>query len=84
MYYLHLNLSGSILVNQINNNFNGFSNFKPEIIVCNDEIELVNTFFQLVINWDPEVICGYEVRIIKNIRIYKHFLNFVLCSLNEY
>jgi len=56
-------------VNQINNNFNGFSNFKPEIIVCNDEIELVNTFFQLVNNWDPEVICGYEVSIIKNIRI---------------
>jgi len=48
-------------VNQINNKFNGFSNFKSQITVCNDEIELVNTFFQLVNNWDPEVICGYEV-----------------------
>jgi len=70
IYSLHLNLLGSILVNQINNNYNGFPNFKPEIIVCNDEIELVNTFFQLVNNWDPEVICGYEVSIIKNIRMY--------------
>jgi len=54
-------------VNQINNNFNGFSNFKPQITVCNDEIELVNTFFQLVNNWDPEIICGYEVSIILNV-----------------
>ncbi|XP_001949189.2 DNA polymerase zeta catalytic subunit [Acyrthosiphon pisum] len=67
IFYTIFNMSenssrtGSILVNQINNNFNGFSNFKPEIIVCNDEIELVNTFFQLVNNWDPEVICGYEM-----------------------
>ncbi|XP_026812686.1 DNA polymerase zeta catalytic subunit isoform X2 [Rhopalosiphum maidis] len=53
--------TGSILVNQINNKFNGFSNFKPQITVCNDEIELVNTFFQLVNNWDPEIICGYEI-----------------------
>lgn len=53
--------TGSILVNQINNNFNGFSNLKPQITVCNDEIELVNTFFQLVNNWDPEIICGYEI-----------------------
>uniref|UniRef100_A0A2H8TGZ7 DNA polymerase n=1 Tax=Melanaphis sacchari TaxID=742174 RepID=A0A2H8TGZ7_9HEMI len=53
--------TGSILVNQINNNFNGFSNFKPQITICNDEIELVNTFFQLVNNLDPEVICGYEI-----------------------
>ncbi|XP_060837644.1 DNA polymerase zeta catalytic subunit isoform X2 [Rhopalosiphum padi] len=53
--------TGSILVNQINNKFNGFSNFKSQITVCNDEIELVNTFFQLVNNWDPEVICGYEI-----------------------
>jgi len=70
MFYLHLNLSGSILVNQIKNNYNGFSNFKPKIIVCNDEIELINTFFQLVNNWDPEVICGYEVSITKDIKIY--------------
>lgn len=57
-------------MNQINNNYNDFSNFEPEIIVCNDEIELVNIFFQLVNNWDPEIICGYEVSIIKNISIY--------------
>lgn len=57
-------------MDKINNKYNGFSNFKPEIIVCNDEIELVNTFFQLVNNWDPEVICGYEVSIIKNLRIF--------------
>ncbi|XP_050053975.1 DNA polymerase zeta catalytic subunit isoform X2 [Aphis gossypii] len=67
IFYTIFNISdnslktGSILVNQINNNFNGFSNFKPQITVCNDEIELVNTFFQLVNNWDPEIICGYEI-----------------------
>lgn len=43
------------------NNLNGFSHFKSEIIVCNCESELVNTFIQIVNNLDPEIICGYEV-----------------------
>lgn len=38
-----------------------FSHFKPEIIICDNEIELVNTFIKMVNELDPEIICGYEV-----------------------
>lgn len=51
---------GCILVTQINY-LNGVTHLKPEITICNNEIDLLDTFIQLVNNWDPEIICGYEV-----------------------
>lgn len=52
-------------------NLNGFSHFKSEITICNDEIELINTFIQLVNNWDPEIICGYEVKLFNILSVYE-------------
>ncbi|VVC26026.1 Hypothetical protein CINCED_3A006758 [Cinara cedri] len=52
---------GCILTSPMNQYLNGFSHFKSEITICNDEIELINTFIQLVNDWDPEIICGYEI-----------------------
>lgn len=49
------------------NYLSGFSHFKPEIIVCNNEMELINKFIEMVINLDPEIICGYEVSLVNTI-----------------
>lgn len=54
-------------------NLTEFSYFKPEVIICNDEAELVNTFIQFVNNWDPEIICGYEVSLIKSVSVLLYF-----------
>lgn len=53
------------------NYLNGFSHFKTKITFCNDEIELINTFIQFVNNWDPEIICGYEVKLVKKMFVYE-------------
>lgn len=58
-------------------NLTEFSYFKPEVIICNDEAELVNTFIQFVINWDPEIICGYEVSLIKTILVLHIFSSYL-------
>lgn len=55
-----MNVSGCLMVSQINY-LNGFSHFKSEIVVCDNETELVNKFIQIVNSLDPEIICGYEV-----------------------
>lgn len=59
---------GFVMVSH-SNYLNGYSHFKPEVIICNDEIELVNTFIQLVNSWDPEIICGYEVNLVMEVLI---------------
>lgn len=58
-----------MLVSKINY-LTGFSHFKPEIILCHDEIHLINTFIQTVNNLDPEIICGYEVSFVIRIQIW--------------
>jgi len=58
--FVSLNVSGCILASQ-EKNIHSFSHFKPEIIICDNEIELINTFIQMVNDFDPEIICGYEV-----------------------
>lgn len=60
---------GCILVSQMNNYLTGFSNFKSKIMFCDSEVDLVNAFIQLVNNWDPEVICGYEVNLIEKMSV---------------
>lgn len=45
------------------NYINGFSHFNSEIIICNNEVELINTFIKLVNDCDPDIICGYEVNL---------------------
>lgn len=69
--YVYTNISGCFLVSQMNN-WAEFSHFKPEVIICNDEAELVNAFIQFVNNWDPEIICGYEV----SLRLYQYYIYF--------
>lgn len=49
------------------NYLNGFSHFNSKIIICNNEVELVNKFIKLVNDYDPEIICGYEVNLFWNI-----------------
>lgn len=61
-------------MSQINNYLNGYSHFKPEVIICNDETELVNKFIQFVNNWDPEVICGYEVSQMDTMSVFYYVL----------
>lgn len=62
------------------NNLTEFSHFKPEVTICNDEIELVNKFIQFVNDWDPEIICGYEVSLIERILLLYVFHLYLFIS----
>ncbi|XP_050435853.1 DNA polymerase zeta catalytic subunit isoform X2 [Adelges cooleyi] len=52
--------TGFILVDDKNHS-NDLSHFKSQIIVCHNEEEMLDRFIQIVIDWDPEILCGYEI-----------------------
>ncbi|XP_050532925.1 DNA polymerase zeta catalytic subunit [Daktulosphaira vitifoliae] len=40
---------------------NDLSHFKSKIILCHTEDDLLDKFIEIVNNWDPDIICGYEI-----------------------